>query len=165
VNSAGNVERVNGFDIATVDGETVQPLRRALLGHGPAIGDDDPAAGHVAVTREGVIVAVGSVHPEPMPGGYRGDSWRLHGIAVEHGQRGLGLGAMVLERCVEHAAAGGALSVWCRSPVRAFGFFDRLGFSRSGDPTTGADGPEYVVFAEVKPKRRSWALDESARTR
>lgn len=156
---------VTDFDIATVDGPTVQPLRQALLGHGPAIGDGDPAAVHVAITREGAIVAIGSVHPEPMPGGHRTDAWRLHGVAVEHGHRGRGLGAMVLERCVEHAAAGGARSVWCRSPVRAFGFFDRLGFSRSGDPTTGADGPEYVLFADVKPQRRSWALDEPSRTR
>lgn len=134
-------------------------LRTALLPDSPTLlGDDHPDTLHVTAVRKETIVGIGSVGPEPMPDGPQ-DSWRIAGVAVEHGHRGLGVGGLIVERCIDHLTRSGATHVWCRVPAGVFGFFERYGFRRIGDPSSGATGPEYVMSASVAPVRRSWSLE------
>jgi predicted N-acetyltransferase YhbS len=151
---------MSDYQISAAEASDVQPLRRSLLGHDSVIGDGDSTALHTTAVRDGQIVGVASIHPEPMPTGFGEHAWRLHGLAVEHGHRGYGVGALLIERCLEHAAEQSGRAVWSRVPVGAFGFFDRYGFARTGDPSTGTNGPEYLVYAEIGPLRRSWAITE-----
>lgn len=155
-----------GYEIRTVDFETIAGLRSALLdpsgsGHAGA-GDEHPAARHVGAFHGGTLIGVASVHPQGMPGGYTTDAWRLTGVAVDHGHRGAGHGLALVERCLEHAAESGAKAIWCLAPAGAFGFFERLGFGRSGDPVDEPDrGPHYLLYQQVKPLRRDWALQDA----
>ena len=159
---------MSGYDIRTVDLGAIVEFRTALLdpsGTGladPRPGDEHPAARHVAAFFDGVVVGSSSIHPQGMPGGFQMDAWRLAGVAVEYGHRGAGLGALLVERCLEHAAESGAKAVWCQVPAGTYGFFQRLGFGRSGDPVDDPQqGPQYLLVREVRPLRRSWALQDA----
>lgn len=118
-----------------VAADVVRPLRLEILRPGqPAAsavwpGDDAPGAGHFAVVREGSVVAVGSIVPEPHPVDPRPGDWRVRGMATVPGDRGRGLGADVLAACVDHARAAGARRVWCHARVRAVGVYERAGFA------------------------------------
>lgn len=155
---------MSDYDIRTSDLGSVMPLRVALLDPAhrdpdPSAGDEHPSARHVGAFHEDRLVGVASIHPQGMPGGYKTNSWRLVGVAVDHGHRGVGVGALLVERCLEHASGLDAKVAWCLAPAGAFGFFERLGFRRSGDPIDDPDrGPHYLLFCELGPVKRSWAL-------
>lgn len=159
---------MSDYDIRTVGPGDLTVLRIALLhrprtdAHASAYpilpGDEHPAAFHVAAYRDGTQVGIASIHPEPMPNGYRTGAWRIHDVAIDHGHRGRGVGAILVERCLEHAANNEARAAWCFAPAAAFGFFERYGFQRSGDPSDGPDGPGYLLYVELGPLRRSWSL-------
>jgi len=156
---------VSDYDIRTVDLTEVAGLRSALLDRSgsaasdPSAGDEHPSTRHVGAFRDEVLVGVASIFPGAMPGESGTNSWRLAAIAVDYGHRGIGIGGSLAERCLEHAAALNGRSVWCIAPAGAFGFFERFGFGRSGDPIDDPnDGPQYLLFTEVRPLSRSWAL-------
>lgn len=154
---------MSDYDIQAVPVGDVLDLRTALLlrhqaGSPSASGDDHPAAFHVAAFYDEVQVAIGSIHPEPMPDGYKADAWRIHDLAVDHGHRGIGVGAMLIQRCLEHAVGHEARAAWCLAPAGAFGFFERYGFQRTGDPIEASTGPQYLLFAALGPRRRSWSI-------
>jgi predicted N-acetyltransferase YhbS len=137
-------------------------LHRHLVGSPVVAGDQHPDAYHVAAYRDENQVAVGSIHPEPMPEGYQTAAWRLHGVTVEHGHRGVGVGALIVERCLDHAVGQEARVVWCVAPAGTFGFFERYGFQRTGDPIDDSAGPQYKLFVELGSPRKSWALPEKS---
>lgn len=144
------------FEIRGIAVEDTYELRRALLRpHQQAAqmawpGDDEGDSLHVGGLRNGRLVGIATVHRQRLPGSADPEAWRLRGIGVEHGQRGLGLGGQLLHRCLEHAREQGARVVWCNAHAGAFGFFEHHGFRRRGDPFELADiGPQYVMFLEL----------------
>lgn len=160
--NAGIVTEVSQYQIRQTDAVSVAPLRTALIpreGRPPlAPGDEHQAAYHVGAYRAERLIGIASVHPEPMPGSYRTGVWRLRGVAVDHGHRGAGVGALLVMSCLEHVTAAEAKGVWCMAPAGTFGFFERQGFRRSGDPISSDEGPQYLLFAPVGPSHRSWSL-------
>ncbi len=156
---------MSDYELEEIPAAEARPLRRALL-HPQADldavdypGDDHPSALHMGVLRDGVLVAIGTAFPQPMPAGPRNGAWRLVDIAVEHGHRGRGIGAMLLERLVEHAQGHEGTTAWARTRTAAFGFFDHFGFKRAGDPIDDPDeGPQYLVYLTIPPLVRSWEL-------
>lgn len=156
---------MSDYDIRTIGSDIAIALRTALLDRSAdgladrTPGDDSPTARHIGAYYEGTLVGVASIHPQSMPGGYTAGAWRLTGVAVEHGHRGYGVGSLLVGKVLEHAASADSRVVWCFAPAGAFGFFQRHGFNRSGEPMESAEGgPQYLLFAEVGPLRRSWAL-------
>ena len=154
---------MSDYAIEIVTAADVVDLRTALLlrhrGGSPLVaGDEHPDACHVAAYRDGKQVGIGSIHPEPMPDGYGTAAWRLHGVTVDHGHRGAGVGALIVERCLDHASGQEASAVWCVAPAGTFSFFERYGFQRFGDPIDDSDGPQYKLFVELEPPRKSWAI-------
>jgi len=154
---------LSDYAIAIVTAADVLDLRSSLLqrhqtGSASVAGDEQPNACHVAAYFDQKQVAVGSIHPEPMPDGYRTAAWRLHGVAVDYGHRGAGVGALIVERCLHHAAGQEARAVWCITPAGTFGFFERYGFLRTGDPIDDSHGPQYKLFVELGSPRKSWSL-------
>jgi predicted GNAT family N-acyltransferase len=146
-------------EIQAVDAETVRPLRRALLRPHQRVeelvypGDDHPETLHVAAYRHGHMVGVATIVPRPMPGRRERRAWQVRGMAVEHGQRGYGLGGLLLEACVAHAATHGGRLVWCHARAGSFGFYRRYGFQPDGEPfEIPGIGPHYRMFRLVKEK-------------
>jgi GNAT superfamily N-acetyltransferase len=137
--------------------EAVLPLRQRVLRPHQRVsevvfdGDRRPGALHLGAFAAGRVVGVASVMPEPEPDAAVGDrdAHRIRGMAVEEGWRGGGIGGRLLERCVEHAASGGAGLVWCNARIGAVPFYERHGFER--------DGPVFDVpriGAHVRMRRR-----------
>lgn len=154
------------YDIRTIDLDGVIALRTALLdpernGHAEAsAGDEHPTARHVGAFHDDRLVGVASIHPQGMPGGYKTNSWRLTGVGVDFGHRGGGVGALLVERCLEHASEREGRITWCLAPAGTFGFFERLGFRRSGDPIDDPTrGPHYLLYQELGPLSHSWAIE------
>ena len=161
MSSLSGHEAMSEFEVRTVDAEAVRPLRRALLRPHQQVeelvypGDDHPDALHVGAFRHGHIVGIATIVPRPMPGRRERRAWQLRGMAVEHGQRGYGLGGLMLEACVAHAAARGGRLVWCNARAGSFGFYQRYGFYHDGEPFELPDiGPHYRMCRAVQPARR-----------
>ena len=75
-------------------------------------GDEHPDTLHIGGYRRDNLVGIGTIIRQPMPGSAETEAWRVRGVAVDHGHRGYGLGAMLLHRLIEHAGVnrGGR---WC----------------------------------------------------
>jgi GNAT superfamily N-acetyltransferase len=156
---------VSDYEVKTIEPAEARPLRRALLHPVAPVeaveyeADTHPSARHVGAFKDGVLVGIATIHPQPMPSGSGMGAWRLRDVAVEHGHRGRGVGAWLVERCLDHAAATGGTVAWCAARASAFGFFDHLGFRRVGGPIDDPDeGEQYLVYAELGPIDRDWKL-------
>jgi GNAT superfamily N-acetyltransferase len=145
--------------IVAVPAAVVRPLRQAVLRPHQEVedqvypGDALPGAAHFAALPaegDGAPVGIASISPEPHPHAPRDGDWRIRGMATAPEARGLGLGALLLSACLDHARAHGASRVWCnaRSPVR--GFYEREGFVVEGDEfALPAIGPHFLMTLEI----------------
>jgi GNAT superfamily N-acetyltransferase len=130
------VERA--LTIAVVDPAAVRPLRQRLLRPGQAAeelvypGDALPGARHFAAVLDGSTVGIASVSPEPVPGSPDPGAWRVRGMATMPEHRERGVGAALLDACLEHAAAQGGRLAWCNARTPAAGFYARFGFAAQG---------------------------------
>lgn len=98
-------------------------------------GEDDPRTRHVAAYLGAEVVAVGTVFPDRAPWApHRTDAWRIRGMATRDGLRGRGVGRLVLDALIDHAAANGANFVWCEARIGAPRFYGRAGFVVEGEP-------------------------------
>jgi predicted GNAT family N-acyltransferase len=145
------------FEIRTISAEDTHALRHALLRpHQDIIemtwpGDDLGDTLHVGGFRQDRLVGISTVHRQRLPGSTEIETWRVRGIAVDHGQRGYGLGGLLLRRCIEHAAIMGGRIVWSNAKVGVFGFYEHYGFRRFGDPFELPDiGPHYLMYVEME---------------
>lgn len=148
------------YDVRSIPVAEARLLRRALLHYrrDPFLSeypcDEDPEALHVGGFRDRRLVGVASISPEPLPGDPGPDVWRVRGLVVDHGHRGYGLGGLLLDRLLDHAAAMGARIVWGIAPAAVYGFCFRHGLERHGEPLVDADGtPLYRVVARFTPAR------------
>ena len=121
--------------------EIVWPLRAEVLrpGRSPREaafeGDFDAASGHFAAFADNRVVGVASVLREPEPDGPEPTGvWRLRGMAVAPGQRGRGIGALLLARVRDHVTRSGAEPMWCNARVSADGFYAGAGWVPLGEP-------------------------------
>src|SRR4051812_35333296 len=104
------------FRVAPVPAAETRPLRqRVLRPHQRPedlvlAGDDDPDSGHFAAQDvDGEVIGTASVRREPppwAPGWAAGEpAWRLRGMATAPEARGIGIGARLLDRVIDHVAA------------------------------------------------------------
>lgn len=144
------------YDVRAVDPAATQALREAILvrsgttEHTVDAGDEAPETLHAGGFRGERLAGVASITRRRSPDEPGGDAWRLHGVAIDHGDRGWGLGGLLLERCLEHAAVHQARLVWCDAPASVFGFFERFGFHRVGDPFTIGGTPHYRMAVRFR---------------
>lgn len=138
-----------------------QVLRPHLtLGEVAAATDDGPdVLTYAAVdTESGQVLATGNLRREAPPEGLDAGSpddpsWRLRGMATREDLRGQGLGALVLDACIEHVATHGGGLLWCSARLGARRLYARAGFSEWGD--------EYEI-EHIGPHIRMWRWVEPA---
>ncbi len=109
------------------------------------------AAGAVAFAAfdDELAVAVGLVAPDGRPG-----SWRVRGMATAPQARGHGAGTAVLDALLGHAAAGGAVRVWCNARVGARSLYERAGFRATSEEFELPEiGPHLVMELELVSSR------------
>lgn len=106
--------------------------------------DDDASTGHLGVFVDGRLVGVASIFEESRPGEVGG--WRIRGMAVAPEHRGRGLGAALLEACLDHARGRGGGEVWCNARTSAARFYGHLGFEPEGEEfELPGIGPHYLM--------------------
>jgi GNAT superfamily N-acetyltransferase len=144
------------FEVRVITARDTYELRRALLRPHQRVnemtwpGDEHLDTLHIGGFRGEQLVGIATIHRQPMPGSPEPDAWRIRGVAVDHGHRGYGLGAMLLHRLLDHATTAGGRIAWANATATSFGFFEHHGFHRRGDPFELPEiGPHYVVYTEL----------------
>lgn len=129
-----------GFEVRRVRAAATRPMRQQVLRpHQRAeelvySGDEDAHAGHFAAFVEGALAGVASICPEGRSNvGVSEGVWRIRGMAVRPDCRGRGLGAALLEACLDHARTHGGSVAWCNARIGARRFYERHGFAVDGD--------------------------------
>jgi GNAT superfamily N-acetyltransferase len=125
--------------VVDVDALATQPLRRQVLRAGTPstdvhLGeDDDPAAFHLGIQRDGALVACVSFSPQQMPARPDVEAWRFRAMAVDERYQGEGLGRIVLLAGFDRLRARAVPLVWAKARDTAIGFYERLGMVVVGD--------------------------------
>lgn len=120
-------------ELRAVDAATTRPLRREVLRPHQAAetivydAEDAPSTLHVGAFLDGELVGTATIHADG-PGIHR-----LRGMAVREGFRDRGIGALLLQRCVEHATGLGGQRIWCNARTAAARFYSRHGFVEVGE--------------------------------
>jgi GNAT superfamily N-acetyltransferase len=106
-----------------------------LAGHEP------PDSFAVGAYDDDTLVGVGLVGPDGGPG-----AWRIRGMATEPEARGRGAGTAVLNALIAHAAAHGAIRIWCNARIGARSLYERAGLEVvSEEFEVPRIGPHYVM--------------------
>jgi predicted GNAT family N-acyltransferase len=123
-----------------------QPLEQCIYP-----GDDTPPTAHFGAFREGTLVGIASVYPEPQPGAPAAAAdWRLRGMATSPDVRGSGLGAELVRACIAYVSGQRGRGIWCNARTPACGFYEKLGFTRRGrEFELPGIGPHFVMDRAV----------------
>ncbi|MFM7262362.1 MAG: GNAT family N-acetyltransferase [Acidimicrobiales bacterium] len=113
--------------------------------------DSYPDAVHLGIVRGDGPVATSTWFMKECPEMPGVPAMQLKGMAVDDDLQGEGLGALLIERGIEHARAQGARVVWARARDSALYFYERRGFRPAGEgfidePTAM---PHHIVVREV----------------
>ena len=156
--SARQSLQISGNVVEVAAGDT-HDLRRRVLRDDSADavlefdGDDEPTTYHLAIERDGTIVAVSTWMRRPMPDNPSATAVQLRGMASEPALQGQGLGAALLRAGIERAADDEVATIWARARSTAVAFYVANGFDTVGtefvDATTGL--PHRIVTIDVPP--------------
>lgn len=122
--------------------ELIELRKKVLHPHGPVervlyLEDSYAETLHVAIREEGRLIACGSLIFEKTVA-------RVRGMAVADGQRGKGLGSLILDALIEGAKDKGVAKIWCNARVAALSLYERKGFQKVGDVfDLPGGGPHY----------------------
>ncbi len=114
-------------------------LRRAILRPHLEIndcrqeGDSDPTTQHLGAYIGNDLVGVASVYSAAVPTLPEVDGWRLRGMAVGEAARNRNIGEELLLTAIQYAREQGGTVFWCYSRVSAIGFYEKYGFTGSGE--------------------------------
>jgi GNAT superfamily N-acetyltransferase len=141
---------------AVVPVEEIFALRWAVLRTGmpreAAVYPEDSRGStfHMAAyDTEGRVRGCATFFPDPLPG-ETAPAYRFRGMGTAPEVRGRGFGAAVLEAGLRECADRGAGLVWCNGRTSATGFYERLGFTATGEEfTVEPSGPHYTFVTEV----------------
>jgi GNAT superfamily N-acetyltransferase len=88
--------------------------------------------------------------PSPFPdSGRSAPAYRFRGMGSAPEVRGRGFGAAALTAGLRECASRGAELVWCNGRTSAAGFYERLGFTATGEEfTIEPSGPHYVFVTK-----------------
>jgi len=130
-----------------IDAADTHRLRHLVLRDG-ALGadldwddDHDERTLHLGIRIVDAVVAVSSWTRSAWEHEPDRVAVQLRGMATDPNHAGSGLGTTLLQAGIEHARSVGAHVVWANARVTALGFYERSGFTVTGDvfltPATG----------------------------
>lgn len=127
-------DEVERLEVQHVLDLRVRVLRRGTpVAHANYAEDNDPAAVHLGVIRNGEVIATSTWIPRPFPVDPSRRAIQLKGMAVDSGLQRSGLGRLLIGAGLDHAASMGAELVWARARDSALGFYESCGFDVIGD--------------------------------
>lgn len=125
--------------VVEIDALATHQLRRQVLRAGTPSADvhldedDDPAAFHLGIRRDGALVACVSFSPQQLAARPDVEAWRFRAMAVDEHHQSEGLGRVVLLAGFDRLRASGVPLVWAKARDTAVGFYERLGMVVVGD--------------------------------
>jgi len=140
-------------EIRVISAAETMPLRLAILRPGRPPETAQFPGDHAADTRhfgafvEGRLLGIASMYRAEMPERLGLRACQLRGMATAEEARGAGLGRGLIKACIEHAHEGHAEILWCNARIGAAGFYQKMGFSISGQEFEIPDvGPHFRMF-------------------
>jgi GNAT superfamily N-acetyltransferase len=136
---------VPDFLLRAVSLEQTRALRQAVLRPHETVeevaGQESEGAFAVGAFDGARLIAVGLIAPDGKPGG-----WRIRGMATTPLARDRGAGTAVLDALLRHAAAHGALRVWCNARTPARSLYERAGLRVASEEfELQCIGPHFVM--------------------
>jgi GNAT superfamily N-acetyltransferase len=98
-----------------------------------------PDVVHFGIIHEGTAIATSSWFMKECPEKPGVTAMQLKGMAVAENLQGAGIGALLIDAGVALAKERGATIAWARARDSAMGFYERLGFTSTGEGFI--DGP------------------------
>ena len=133
------------YIVTSVGLTDIMQLRVAVLRKGtPATDcnypeDTYPDVVHFGIIHEGTAIATSSWFMKECPEKPGVTAMQLKGMAVAENLQGAGIGALLIDAGVALAKERGATIAWARARDSAMGFYERLGFTSTGEGFI--DGP------------------------
>ena len=133
------------YTVTSVGLADIMQLRVAVLRKGTPATDCNypedayPDVVHFGIIHEGVAVATSSWFMKECPEKPGVTAMQLKGMAVAENLQGAGLGALLIDAGLALAKERGATIAWARARDSAMGFYERLGFTSTGEGFI--DGP------------------------
>jgi len=137
--------------------EQVRPLRQLVLRPGLPLEttfiarDDDPDTWHLAALRDGQVVGAMTLFPDRTDRVSRQPAERFRWMAVHPDWQGRGVGRALLHEAARRLDERGVAVMWAHGRDSAQRFYERFGFSVTGD---GFTDPEtnvghHIIWADV----------------
>src|SRR5690606_32818171 len=92
-------------------------------------GDRAAETVHLGAFAGDELVGIASLYREPWREDPQPHDWRLRGMAVADRLRGAGVGAALLQACIDHVKSAGGGRLWCNARTPARGFYERFGLT------------------------------------
>lgn len=145
-------DRVTAVRLDDITALRVEVLRQGTpVTHCDYPEDSLPDAVHLAIARDGDVVATSTWFDKECPECVGVSAVQLKGMAVRESMQGEGLGARLIDAGIALAVERGAELVWARARDSALGFYARCGFRTVGEGFI--DGPtampHHIVVREI----------------
>lgn len=147
------------YDIRLISTHDTLPLRKKVLK--PFLseeecvnpGDDFPTTYHLGLFHNGVLVSISTFIQEAHPDFPAQFPYRLRGMATDETFRGKGVGSILLKHGEEFLRDKGCDFLWFNARIKAFSFYEKLGFSYYGPLFEMKDiGPHKVMYKVLDRK-------------
>ena len=133
------------YVVTSVGLTDIMQLRVAVLRKGTPATDCNypedayPDVVHLGIIRDGITIATSSWFMKECPEKPGVIAMQLKGMAVADELQGAGLGALLIDAGMALAKERGATIAWARARDSAMGFYERFGFTSTGEGFV--DGP------------------------
>lgn len=117
------------------------------------VNDHEASNFHLGLFHNQKLVSVASFLQEASPTLSAGYPFRLRGMATHENYRGQGLGGNLLRFGIHALKERRCDLLWCHARVRAFSFYQSMGFQFSGDFfEIKESGPHKVMYKIIIPR-------------
>ncbi|MDG0817180.1 GNAT family N-acetyltransferase [Bdellovibrio svalbardensis] len=116
-------------------------------------GDDLTSTYHFGLFQENKLISISTFIQEGHPDFLSTFPYRLRGMATDTEFQGQGLGGILLQHGVEYLRQKECDFLWFNARIKAFPFYEKLGFSYYGPLFDIKDiGPHKVMYKILIPK-------------
>lgn len=116
-------------------------------------GDDLPTTYHLGLFHAQKLISVATFLREPHPDFAAGAPYRLRGMATDETYRGQGFGQSLLLHAFQSLREERCDLLWCNARIRAFPFYEKLGFRAHGELfELPRIGPHKVMYKHLIPR-------------
>lgn len=141
------------FTIKSISPQETYAVRQPVLRPGKPVsscvfdGDDLPTTLHFGIYSNDLLAGIISVFKANHELFSESEQYQIRGMAVLYAYQKQGLGEKLVRHAEDYIAKNGGKLIWFNAREVAVGFYERMGYTITGDAFNIADiGPHYVMF-------------------